>query len=133
MPRRLVPSGVTGGSSFFCSIVWLFQNFVVSLQQIKVLLAISCRTYWDAEERSETFAPSTLETAVALKGDPSPGTTVSSALFGLLLLATRLGSCSVVRRWQCFFDSVLFGQDVGESARGAARWAVTPFFLCHHT
>lgn len=54
-----------------------------------------------------TFAPSTLETAVALKGDPSPGTTVSSA----------------------FFDSVLFGQDVGESARGAARWAVTPYFL----
>ena len=30
------------------------------------------------------------------------------------------------------FDSVLFGQDVGESARGAARWAVTPFFMPPH-
>ena len=37
-----------------------------------------------------TFAPSTLETAVALKGDPSLGTTVSSALFGLLLLARAI-------------------------------------------
>ena len=37
-----------------------------------------------------TFAASTLETAVALKGDPSPGTTVSSALFGLLLLARAI-------------------------------------------
>ena len=85
MPRRLVPSGRTGGSSF------LLDSLVIS-------------------EFCCTFAPSTLETAVALKGDPSPGTTVSSALF----------------------ESVLFGQDVGESARGAARWAVTPF-LCHHT
>ena len=70
------------------------------------------------------FAPSTLETAVALKGDPSPGTTVSSALFGLLLLARAIkfvfcdSTVAVL-----FFDSVLFGQDVGESARGAARWA----------
>lgn len=60
--------------------------------ELRSCLAISCRTGCDAEERSETFAPSTLETAVALKGDPSPGTTVSSALFWLLLLATRLGS-----------------------------------------
>ena len=27
-----------------------------------------------------------------------------------------------------FFDSMLSGQDVGESARGAARWAA-PFFV----
>ena len=57
-----------------------------------------------------------------------PITTGKTALYSskLLLLATRLGSCSVVRRWQCFFDSVLFGQDVGESARGAAHKWVAP-------
>ena len=27
-----------------------------------------------------------------------------------------------------FFKSVLFGQDVGESARGAARWAASLFY-----
>lgn len=51
----------------------------------------------------------------------------------LLLLATRLGSLTskasgtkrVLRLdgGSVFFDFVLFGQDVGESARGAARWA----------
>ena len=28
-----------------------------------------------------------------------------------------------------FFDSVLSGQDVGESARGAARWAAPLLFI----
>ena len=70
-----------------------------------------------------TFAPSAKEMTACWCSSSWETEAVSIALFGLLLLATRLGSCSVVRRWQCFFDSVLFGQDVGESARGAARWA----------
>ena len=74
-----------------------------------------------------TFAPSAKEMTACWCSSSWETEAVSIALFWLLLLATRLGSCSVVRRWQCFFDSVLFGQDVGESARGAARWTA-PFF-----
>ena len=50
-----------------------------------------------------------------------------SLFLGCCCWLARLSSCSATRRWQCFFDSVLFGQDVGESARGAARWTA-PFF-----
>ena len=64
-------------AALFCSIVWLFQNFVVPLQQIKVQT---------------------------------------------LLMPPRLVRSGVTGSSE-LFNSMLSGQDVGESARGAARWA----------
>ena len=87
MPRRLVPSGVTGGS-FFCSL-----SLVVS--------KLCC-----------TFATE-LRTLAALAVNSVSPERACGALKSLC--------------FSIFFNSVLSGQDVGESARGAARWAA-PFF-----
>ena len=103
MPRRLVPSGRTGGSSF------LLDSLVISE---------FCCTF-AAETREDPFEGNVVDKA------PTLSMSFPFSIDCCCWLA-RLSSCSATRRWQCFFDSVLLGQDVGESARGAARWTA-PF------